>query len=530
MDNIRKDNDFYSILRFVYLYRVFDRPQLADLLGVDIRVLKNQTGKLKDLFADNYTIRCENENPVMKAESEEDYISVHKLWEVYGSQQQTGNMTKSAEQYARFLYGIDKQKDKLTPDKLIKLVFEYYVLPFMNEKLSVKRSRAGSQPKKGSEERDDISSDQTMEAGINEPRQMSSKENDHPAENEINDISSDSTKKARIKELKHMGVVRTASSSLLDLELEKRLRNEEIDINSFYGFLCYSLAFLHPSIYGHELLRLVSRIAKEKGIDPIEPYIKYMGYQAQSILSNEKCMDIIDCIHHTKMLTFKYQENEDTSLRYDEAQKNKQPITNVLPYKMIYDVQYGRYNMIAMDLDKYGLTRDPKGSMRKFRVEYMERLSQKETRKYKKLNLDSLKKKMNRAYRECYDGTWAGRGTEDGRYRKIVFLRCFPDGTSPEKRDYDWHFPCKYQGYDENEHTYYIIVPDYRDIKPWIMEHTVPDGKGGWFEVVREELVERDGDTWKEVACGDEPSNDLLDDLRDTFETMERYYSTEADQ
>ena len=135
-----------------------------------------------------------------------------------------------------------------------------------------------------------------------------------------------------------------------DKELKEMLEDGRIDYNSLYYLICYSMHFIHPAIYGYELLKIVKQIAKQDGIDALaEPYIKYSGYQAQSILSNEKCIDIIDCINECTLIKFRYLQNSDSLIEYNEKSGSENKI--VLPYELVYDMRYGRYYMIGLDMD-----------------------------------------------------------------------------------------------------------------------------------------------------------------------------------
>ena len=111
----------------------------------------------------------------------------------------------------------------------------------------------------------------------------------------------------------------------------------------------------------------------------------------------------------------------------------------------------------------------------------------------------------------------------------------FNDPTRvPKESDYSNYFNCEFSGYNMEDNTGYVIIPNYLDIKSWVMEHYVPDGIG-WFEVVREERVRRnDVGEWELVGddilkgCNSEFEKKLLaDNIKETFEIMERYYEVQ---
>lgn len=499
----RKPNYRNSILRLIYLYRCFEKEELALILNVNTSTLNKETGLINELLDELLNRKNKRQNKKLynngKMESAEDYIPINRLWEIYDLEVKTNNMKNCSQEYGYLLYGVCNHMNEGYIEESMEEVYEQYVVPLLDPDKSLKRSIAG-RTQNTDKSREDLIKEAVKESKEGQLFQTQMQN--------------------RITELSQLGVFSKLEGevSALDHKLEEMIIGAEIDNNDFFDLLCYSMHFLHPSIYGYELLKYVRHIVEKNEDILVEPYIKYSGFQAQSILVNEKIIDIIDCMKRMKNLKFEYWGNEDSIIEFEKAEEKRRKLEKcVIPYKIIYDLRYGRYFMIGLDLDIY--QNHPKDAMQRFQVDYMEKLS---VDRQKKIDIKNVGDLMKELYDRYYDGTWMSRGTRNGRYRRITLRRCSHQNVC--RYDYRSFIPCPYCEYNPQEDTYSIIVPNYLDLKPWIMEHSVSDGRG-WFEVVREELVERDGNDWKLISNVSRQTQDsLIGNLRDTFETMESYY------
>lgn len=536
----RKNIYSNAVLRLMYLFRCFYNDEVARILKIKPERLYKETAIVNQFFDGRYALHYGGDSLPVKAVSDEDYVSVNPLWHVYDDPVKTQNLLKCSRQYGDFLYWVKSyfENEEYRNSEMTYLEYVSSHLSFSehDKELSKLRSVAKKGKKKSKDVQKNSRKETEVEELVDNREETAGQELEAAAGN-------------RFSELMELGAVMDDgdhyTESPIDDELDRLLKDGSVDYISFYNFLCYSMHFLHPSIYGYRLLKLVEEDALDDEVEIAEIPIKYAGFQAQSILSAEKCIDITQCIKLRRPLKFDYLKNEESVIEYasDRFKKTKK---EVIPYSLVYDLRFGRYYMTAFD-PKAVMEGDADNAMERFQVDYMEKLSlPRKTIKAiynsirKTWDKDEIKKNKNsasgeqyitdlmeRIYHRHYEGTWISRGTmgDDGRYYKLTFIRRFAEvGRIPSKKDYEGYFSCDHQGYNEEEYTYYVILPNYLDIKIWVLEHMVPDNKG-WFEIVKEEHVLRDGNGWKEVS-GD-PQYSLMENIRDTLETMENYYAVQ---
>lgn len=586
-----------AVLRLIYLYGCLYESEIANILNITVNQLRHKSGvNFAKLFDDKrYSIHRKNNEDLVKAIDAEDYISFHKLMKVYDAEIETKNIYNSSERYRNLLYGImleiynyvigdfSDEKDKDISEeyidcicrgdlkKIIKAViknneeaddvyenaFDNYVIDIVD--MNVLRIKSEN-------------SHQT-ERSKNARKSKGSTDAEGREKGSENTFLGSTVRYNIIKELKYMGVLTEGDGELIN-SLRENCEAAGVDYQSLYELLCYSMHFLHPGLIGYRLSEGIAAIYESleaaNGNELLDANIKYSGFQPQSILEYDKVIDIMTTIEAgDELLAFDYLENEDSILEHLSASEdNRSKREEIMPYRLIYDIRYGRYYMIGLDLAELRAGKE-EAVMKRYRLDYMEMLDTKELdiemikwieamegkneednkEEYRtKPRIEAAAKYLSirkqQLYDLSYDGTWISRGTFTDKhyYRRITLRRFFTSDTrEPRRADYERYVHCKYGFYNEEEHTYDVIIPNYLDIKPWIMEHLAEDGQG-WFGIVGEKRVKLKEaakteeitlvlDSWEEVSDDELGDCDnynersyLTDNIRETLESMEKYY------
>lgn len=271
---------------------------------------------------------------------------------------------------------------------------------------------------------------------------------------ECNVKSDDRVLDAAKKELEAFGLIRRDSFGKYCFSVVLEVEEDRDKMIQLREFTHYAMHILYPSLGGHYMWELLGNM-QQKNTDSQREIFWFQGYQPQKILDEKTILELQMYIHQKSVVQFEFLDNEESRLGIlNESVSQKK---NVMPYRILHDIRYGRTYLVGYCLDNQ--------RMRGYRTD---RIS--DIRKSKEKWKDSVS--LGREYEKNFSGTWmGGRVIEPSQERKRVRLeilnpqmneeRIRKMGITPQRRgNIQW----------EGEHCYYeITVPNTRDLKPWVM-------------------------------------------------------------
>jgi len=256
------------------------------------------------------------------------------------------------------------------------------------------------------------------------------------------------------KELRSFGIIKMDELKEYVFPLKLNLEADEENCERFKDFISYAMHILVPAIEGHYLLGFMKDWTGDDSASRKSVFC-FHGYQPQKILDEKNMVELQWYIRMKKAVQFSYIDNDMDRLGIREASENQK--RNVMPYKILHEIRYGRSFLVGYCLDNK--------SMRGYRLDRISNI-----KKSEKMWQEGIS--IKEEYEKSFAGTWmGGRIIEPCPERKKVKLeimnpalnegRIRKMGITPQRHGRI----CR-----EGKQCYYeITVPNARDLKPWIM-------------------------------------------------------------